>query len=293
MTGVQRPLILTAAPVGFTSDGAVDYRASRCILEFIAGSGTDGAFILGTTAEFPALAEEERRKLTELSFEVLAEKSVITHVGAASAHQVRRLISDVRQLGGTTVAVLTPYYLPAGDQAILDFYIDVCEAAGDLDVYAYLFAQRSGNAVGPDLLGRLAKIPNLVGAKVSGESLTTMDRLRAAPPDDFHLFTGADRDVAQVAAHGLTGVVSGVASVLPEPFLRMAEAVAANDRREIDQVQDAVDDVVDAVIGDPERIKVGLALRGITAGTSRMPLDTVTEDVRTRLATAVRTHGRG
>lgn len=290
-SAATRPVILTAAPVGFTSEGAVDYQGSRHILEFIARSGTDGAFILGTTAEFPALTEEERRRLTELSFEVLAGKRIVTHVGAASAYQVKRLIGDVRHLGGTTVAALTPYYLPASEQAILDFYDDVCEAAGDLDVYAYLFAQRTGNTVGPDLLARLTQIPNLVGAKVSGESLATMDRLRAAVGDDFRLLTGGDRDIAQVTAHGLTGVVSGVASVLPQPFVRMAEAVAADDQREIDRLQETVDDAVDAVAGDPERMKVGLALQGIAAGTSRMALDKVTEDVRARLATAVETHG--
>ncbi len=282
-----RPIVLTATPVGFAPNGEVDYAASRRILESVAASGTDGALVLGTTGEFPALTDSERHELTALSLEVLAGKQVVVHVGAPSAYQVKRYTADAVALGARAVAVLTPYYLPASDEAMLDFYRSVVESAGDVDVYAYLFTARTGNTVSPELLARLAELPHLVGAKISGETLETVARYRAAAPAGFRIFTGGDRDIARVIDHGLTGVVSGVSSAFPKPFAEMADAVASGDTAGIARLQKAVDTVVDAVLGDPERMKVALAMQGIDAGTSRMALDPVDEAARAELRNAV------
>ncbi|KMS72018.1 dihydrodipicolinate synthase family protein [Prauserella rugosa] len=291
MTAPNRPIILTAAPVGFSRDGSLDLGASRRILEFIASSGTDGAFVLGTTGEFPSLTQQERHELTKLSLDVLRGKRVVVHVGAPSAFQVRALLADARDLGATSVGVLTPYYLPASDDAVFDFYRSIAAEAGGLDVYAYLFTGRTGNAVSPDLLGKIATLPHIVGAKISGESLEKVSSYRAAVPAGFQLFTGGDRDIARVRAHGIDGVVSGVASVLPAPFVAVADSVERSDDDALARLQPAVDDAVDTVLGDPARIKAGLALQGVDAGTSRMALDPVDEATRAQLERVVSEHG--
>ncbi|UQN29519.1 dihydrodipicolinate synthase family protein [Brachybacterium kimchii] len=269
-----RPTILTAAPVGFTADGAVDLDASRRILEFIRDSGVDGSFVLGTTGEFPSLSREERRALAGLSLEVLADRRVVVHVGAPSIHQVRELIDDARGAGARAVAVLTPYYLPASTTAVVDFFREAAAAAEGLEVFAYLFTARTGNAVGSDQLAQIAQIPGIIGAKVSGETLEHVASLRKSVPADFQLLTGSDAEIARVTSRGIDGVISGVASVLPEPFVAVAEALsagAADD--ELKSLQSGVDRAVELIRGDPERMKAGLAARGVEAGTSRMALD--------------------
>ena len=287
MRAVTRPQILTAAPVAFFADGRVDYEASRKILEFIAASGTDGAFILGTTGEFPALSQQERLTVAQIGAEVFSQKRLIIHVGAASAFQAKALLADAVTIGAREVAVITPYYLSASNDAIFSFYRDVASAAAELSVYAYLFAERTGKRVSPDQLGRLANIPNLVGAKISGETIETLDAYRAAVPSSFEIFTGADRDIASVAARGVDGVVSGVSAVFPEPFVEIAAAVEREDLAGVARLQPDVDAAVDAVRGDPERIKVGLALRGVCTCTSRMALDSVDDAGRAELSRVV------
>ncbi|MCG7309086.1 dihydrodipicolinate synthase family protein [Brachybacterium sp. ACRRE] len=269
-----RPIILTAAPVGFTADGAVDLDASRSILEFIRDSGVDGSFVLGTTGEFPSLSREERRALAALSLEVLADRQVVVHVGAPSIHQVRELIDDARDAGARAVAVLTPYYLPASTTAIVDFFREAAAAAEGLDVFAYLFTARTGNAVGSDQLAQIAQIPGIIGAKVSGETLEHVASLRKSVPADFQLLTGSDAEIARVTSRGIDGVISGVASVLPEPFVAVAEALSAGAAEDqLEPLQSDVDRAVELIRGDPERMKAGLAARGVDAGTSRMALD--------------------
>ena len=278
--------ILTAVPVSFAADGEVDLAGSREILEFVRDSGVDGAFVLGTTGEFASLSREERKQLATLSLDVLSDLTVVVHVGAPSLFEVRNLIADAIAAGATTIAVLTPYYLPASDSAVMKFYEAVAEASTGLRVFVYLFEARTGIRVSPELLAQIATLPNIVGAKLSGESLESVSAYRAAVPASFELFTGADRDLASAAKHGAQGVVSGIASVFPRPFLDLVAALDGGDAARIADAQAAVDDVVDTVIGDPARMKAGLALQGVKAGFSRMALDVPSEETMAELRRA-------
>jgi dihydrodipicolinate synthase/N-acetylneuraminate lyase len=287
MTSSPRRDILAALPVAFHEDGSVDLEATRRIVEFSAASGVDGAFVLGTTGEFPSLSLEERNTIAALSVDILGADRTVVHVGASSLHEVRLLIDGARAAGAHRIAVLTPYYLPASDAAVLSFFEQVSAVSDGLAVYVYLFRDRTGITVAPELLGRIAQLPNIVGAKLSGEHLESVTAYRAAVPAGFEIFTGADRDLARAADAGADGVVSGISSVFPEPFVGLVEALETGDDERIAAAQSAVDDVVDTVKGDPALMKAGLALRGVPAGVARMALDEPSEHDRAELARAV------
>jgi 4-hydroxy-tetrahydrodipicolinate synthase len=272
MPSVRRD-ILTAIPVAFHRDGSLDLPGSRSIVEMVANSGVQGAFILGTTGEFPSLSLAERGAITRMSLEHLGDLNVVVHVGAASRFEVVALINQARELGARHVAVLTPYYLPATRPAIIDFYRGVAAASDGLDVFVYIFAARTGNAIDAELLRTLSEIPNIVGAKVSGESLEQVRRYRDAVGPDFQIFTGADADLAKAAEYGAQGVVSGVASVLPRPFIELVAALEGGIHEEIERAQRRVEDAVTVIAGDPARIKAGLRLQGVNAGYVRMPIE--------------------
>lgn len=279
MTTPARRDILTAVPVAFFEDGGLDLEGSRAILRKVAASDVEGALVLGTTGEFPSLSEAERGELTRASLEELKGKRVVVHVGAASAYEVKRLIDQARALGATEIAVLTPYYLSFTDEPVFDFFRDVVAHAEGLRTYAYVFRERTGFAVSEELLARIAELPGVVGAKISGESLEQVARYRAAVPADFELWTGADRDLGQAADFGAQGVISGIASVFPEPFTELTAALAAGDEDAAAVAELQVHAAVDLIKGDMGRMKVALTMQGIAAGTTRMPIQPPTEDV--------------
>lgn len=265
----SRPIILTAIPVAFDQDGAVSTEGNAAILRKCAQSGVDGAFVLGTTGEFPSLSEEERRGLTRLSLDMLADKRVVVHVGAASLYEVERLIAQARAEGAREVAAITPYFLPSSDEALKQFYGRISEVSDGLGVFVYIFKDRTGVTVSPQLMAELAQFPNIIGVKISGESLETVGEYRKLLPEDFLVLTGSDREIGRLDQVGANGVISGIASVYPEPFVAMAEAVAAGvtDRAGL---QEDVNATVDGLLGDIERLKTGLRLQGIPAGHARM-----------------------
>lgn len=279
--------ILTAVPVAFHKDGRLDVEGSRQILKNVASSGVDAAFILGTTGEFPSLSFEERGAITRLAIEETADMRLVVHVGAASTYQVLQLLEQCKALGVTEVAVITPYYLPATDQALIDFYRDVSDASEGITVYLYLFRERTGNFVTESLLTELAKLPNIKGAKISGETLEQVARYRAAVPADFVLYTGEDRSYALAHDFGAQGVVSGVASVFPKPFVQMAAALESGSKEEITRLQASIDDAVGVLIGDMARMKVALGMQGIQGGYPRMSIEAPSKEIVAELQRAV------
>jgi len=283
--------ILTALPVAFADDGALDLEGSRRIAQYVATSGNEGAFVLGTTGEFVSLSLEERGEIARLAMEELApHMRVVVHVGAASLYEVRRLIQQARDVGATEVAVLTPYYLPCTDVALRHFFREVSAASDGLQAYVYVYRKRTGNFVSTELMAEIAQLPNFVGAKVSEEPLEQIAAYRAVVPDSFLIYTGADRELLTAADHGADGVISGVSSVLPKPFRAAVAAAEHGDEAVMSAAQADIDDAVSAIGGDMARMKAAYKLLGVDGGTTRMAIEPPSAEALELIARAVERH---
>jgi len=285
---VTRYDILTAIPTAFGRDGSLDLEGSRAIFRYVGKSGNEGAFVLGTTGEFPAVDLDEFTALVSAALDELQDRMrVVVHVGRPSTFEAVRLTRIARELGATEFAALTPYYLRASDDAVFDYFRQVSDAVGDGRLYVYIYPARSGNPVSPELLVRLAGLPNVVGAKVSELSLDELAAYRAAVPADFELYTGADRDLIAAVDAGAQGVVSGVSSVTPQPFRALADAGRSGDASAIAAAQAAVDEVVALIGGDMARMKEGYRVLGVADSYCRMALDEPTDAEREAVARVV------
>jgi 4-hydroxy-tetrahydrodipicolinate synthase len=270
---VTRRDIVTAIPTSFHRDGALDAEGTRAIFRYVAASQNEGAFVLGTTGEFPAIDDDEYATIVRAAMEELsAAMRVIVHVGQPSAYEAVRRVRVARELGATEFAALTPYYLPAAEDAVFEYFAAISEAIGDGTLFVYVYPKRSGIPVSPELLARLAELPNVIGAKVSELSLDELAAYRAAVADDFVLYTGADRELVAAGEAGAQGVVSGVSSVLPKPFRALAEAADSGDADALAQAQAVVDDVVAVIGGDMARMKAAYRMMSVADGTCRMAL---------------------
>jgi 4-hydroxy-tetrahydrodipicolinate synthase len=180
------------------------------------------------------------------------------------------------------LAAITPYYLPAGGRALVDYYRRVSEAAPDARIYCYLFRARTTTVVAPEQLAELAAIPGVVGAKISGEPTATVREYLAAAPAGFTVLTGNNHEFGEVVRAGGAGCVSAVSSVFPEPFVALAGALRRGDDDAAAAAEIRIKQAIDAVGGSIALLKAGLALRGLPAGPTRVALDPPTAD---RLAT--------
>lgn len=282
--------ILTAVPTAFHRDGSLDLEG-RARSSASSGSRATRARSSWARRGVPAVDVEEFRSLVGAAIAELADRMrVIVHVGQPSTFEAVRLVEIARGLGATEFAALTPYYLKSTDDAIFDYFQAVSDAVGDGRLYVYIYPARSGNTVSPELLVRLAGLPNIVGAKLSELSLDEIAAYRAVVPADFDLYTGADRDLIAAVGAGAQGVVSGVSSVTPKPFRALADAGRSGDAGAIAAAQTAVDDVVSLIGGDMARMKEAYRVLDVVDAYCRMAIAEPTEAERTAVAEVVAAH---
>jgi 4-hydroxy-tetrahydrodipicolinate synthase len=284
----QPTTLLSAVPVPFEANGDLDVNGQTTLLRHLKDAGIGGVFISGTTGEFTALDNDERAAVLSAALEVYGADAVYTHVGAAAARQAESLTAQAVALGARKLAAITPFYLPAGQAALIDYYRRLDAVAGNARIYVYLYAARTGSTVTPDQLAELATIPSVFGAKISGESTSQVLQYVRAVPDGFEVYSGNDIEFGNFVRAGGTGAVSGVSSVFPRPFLDLADALNRSDDQAAALAQDRIKQAVEAVSGaDIALIKAGLSLQGLPAGPTRVALDQPTPAQLEALRTAV------
>ena len=272
----RRAELVAALPTFFDDHGDIDDATTSAHLHWLADQ-VDSVFVAGTTGEFPALDRAERLELAHAALEVFGPDGVVVHVGAASTREAVALTRAVVEMGGRRLAALTPYYLPVDLAAVARHFEAVTAAAGEAAVYGYLFTERSGVVVEPEEFGRIAAATGLAGAKLSGAANARVAEYLDALPAGASLWSGADTTLAAVVRRGGAGIVSGLSSAFPEPFVALADAVAAGDTTAEAAAQERADAVLSATGGTVEGIKYGLALRGFGNGALRMPAPAVAD----------------
>ena len=255
------PVIFSAVPTLFSSDGEVDTGANRALHKFVAGL-LDGLLVAGTTGEFPALDDAERLALIELALAEAGPDRVIAHVGAPDARHSARLARAAAALGATRIAAITPYYLPARPDELIAHFGRIREAAGDLELYAYIFPERTGLAVAPSLFAEVAQAAGLAGAKISGSASADLAGYVAAAPG-LRIFSGNDANPWATMRAGGAGVISGRSAAYPEVYAAL---------RSDPGVQERLDRIV-ALGASIGRIKHALGVRGLAGTAARMTVD--------------------
>ena len=265
--------LIAAAPVPFLANGDLDEKGLEPLYEAIKAGGVNGVFTAGTTGEFTALDDNERGTVLTAALNVFGPDAVYAHVGAASARQAERLTAQAIVLGARSVAAITPYYLPAGPHALLDYYRRLDRIAGGARIFVYLYAARTTTTVTPAQLAELAAIRSVAGVKISGEPTGRVVEFLRAAPEGFEVYSGNDVAFGEFALAGGSGGVSGVSSVFPRPFVALAAALRRGDEHAAATAQVGVERAVNAVGANIALIKAGLALRGLPAGPVRVAID--------------------
>jgi len=247
----------------------------------------DHVFAAGTTGEFTSLTDEERITVLSAALDVFGADGVYAHIGAATTRQTVQLAAAAYQAGARRLAAITPYYVTAGPVSTVEHFRALTRALPDAEIFAYVFPQRATTDVAPETLAEIAQLPGMAGAKLSGRTTEELKPYFAAVPDDFLMFSGADREVISLAAAGCAGIVSGVSSVFPDPFVRAVSMI--NSGQDASVCQSDIDNAVAALgAGDMHLVKAGVSFRGLPAGAPRVSADPPTEAALAALETAVR-----
>lgn len=205
----------------------------------------DGVFCTGVMGEFWALTKEERKRVIEIvCAEARGRCKVIAHTGHHSARETIELTRHAEAAGADFVILMTPYYPPADEAMVYDWFSHVAER---VDVGIWLFdTPFSGRpALSPELTARLAAIPNICGAKIA-RSVDHYAAVRRLIGDEIVLSSPAETDfLMMMRDHGQRVHQSSAAPYLlqtpaAQPIRDYAELALAGRFEEAQRISDTL-----------------------------------------------------
>jgi dihydrodipicolinate synthase/N-acetylneuraminate lyase len=142
------------------------------------------------------------------------------------------------------------------------------------------------NTVTPSLLERLcSQIPSLAGMKTSQRDAQVVRRLIDASPEYFTILAGNESVALGMLALGAHGLISGLSTAVPEPFIALTDAVAAGDLRAARRKQLLINQLLPVLPAGKRigAIKWILAERGIAVGRAVPPRPMPTDSIWPKL----------
>jgi dihydrodipicolinate synthase/N-acetylneuraminate lyase len=252
------------------------YRVNTAVIpqlvDFLLNKGVKGFFVGGTTGEGIMLDSGERKKLHEATLATVNGRvPVLLHIGAQRCDTAVDLARHAASIQADAVAAVTPYFYSMHDDALAAYYQAIAEAVPDMPLFGYDIPQMAVNGISPVLAARLCEsIPSMAGLKSSNPSVQAMRRLLDAVPDDRIVLAGNESAALGMLALGADGLISGLSTAVPEPFVAMTQAFADGEIGEARKQQRLINHLLSNIPAGERlgAIKSVLTGRGILAGTT-------------------------
>ena len=269
--------VTTSMTTPFDERDMVDVAAIEAMTDFSIAKGTDCLYPCGTTGEMHLMSCEERELVAETVVRRAAGRvTVFIHTGAMTTKDTIRLAKHAHAIGADGIGVVTPSYFNVHDRAMVRFFVDVARSVpADFPVYMYGIPQCAGNDLSVEVAAEVARqAPNIVGVKYSYPDMHKINEFARINGGDFSVVVGLDRLFLSALVIGCSGIVSGVACPLPEPFVNVYKYFREGDLAEAGRWHKIANETVLCMKAgaDMSILKYGLELRGLRGGGVRKPL---------------------
>lgn len=206
----------------FTSDGQVDYKSLKRLVEYQIDNGADFLCILATTGETPCLTQDEKDKITQLVKDVNHGRlPILKGCGGNNTAAVVEELRTADWSGIDGILSVCPYYNKPSQEGLYQHFKAISEAS-PLPVVLYNVPGRTGINLKPETTVRLANdCENIVAVKEASGSLEQVDEIIKNKPQRFDVLSGDDALTFSMVASGAAGVISVIGNALPKEFSRM------------------------------------------------------------------------
>ena len=206
----------------FTTDGEVEYKSLKRLVEYQLDNGADFLCILATTGEAPCLTKAEKDELTVFIKEIVNGRiPILKYCGGNNTAAVVEEIKTTDWSGIDGILSICPYYNKPSQEGLYQHFKAISEAS-PLPIVLYNVPGRTGVNMSAATTVRIAKdFTNIVAVKEASGSLEQVDEIIKNKPDNFDVISGDDALTFSMIASGAAGVISVIGNALPKEFSRM------------------------------------------------------------------------
>ena len=276
---------LVAAPFTLMhADGSVNLDGIGPHAEMLAANGVVGAFVCGSTGEWPSLTVPERLQIAERWVtDSPDDLRIIVHVGHLCLDDCKTLAAHAQKIGACAIGTVAPcYFKPATLDDLIDFCAATAAAAPDLPFYYYHIPVLTGVRFPmSDLLETGAeRIPTLAGLKFTDENLMEYRKCLVAQGGRFNVMFGRDEILLTSLALGGEAAVGSTYCYMAPIYQRVISAFESGDMESARAAQSCAIEAIE-LLGKYSGGGAGKAIMKITGldcGPVRLPLRNLTDE---------------
>ena len=274
------------------SNGAVDEKALKHLVDWQISEGSHGLVPAGTTGESATLSHDEHEHVIRIVVEHTNKRvPVIAGAGSNNTAEAVGLMQFAKDVGADAALVVTPYYNKPTQKGLYAHYAALNEIG--LPIFVYNIPGRSVVDMSPETMGALAKLDNIVGVKDAVGSMDRVTQQRRECGSDFIQLSAEDASALGFHAHGGVGCISVTANVAPKLCAEFQNALMAGDYKAALEYQDRLMPLHEAIFTEPglAGAKYGASLLGKCENEVRLPMTTIEKSTEDKIAAAMRSAG--
>ena len=220
LSGIVVPL---ATPLH--ADESVDDAGLRRLVQHVLRGGVNGVFVMGSTGEFAAVTDSERRRAVEIVVdEAKGKVPVLAGVGDSSTRRALGRVDEAQGLGVDALVAIMPYYHTVNTMEEAKAHFEAIAKAASLPVLIYNIPQRIGVSLTIDVVTDLREVSQIVGIKDSSEDFNRFQAMIRMGSAAFRVFQGSELAGAASLLMGAHGCVPGMANLAPKLWVAIYEA---------------------------------------------------------------------
>jgi 4-hydroxy-tetrahydrodipicolinate synthase len=273
--------MLTAMITPFTADGQQDLLGAQQLATYLVDElAHDGLVINGTTGESATKSDQEDADLLRAVVEAVGDRAtVIAGVGTNDTQHSLHSARTAERMGAHALMAVAPYYNRPPQEGLIAHFTAIADATA-LPLMTYDIPKRTGVAIEPETLVRLAEHPRIVANKDAKGDLEASQWAMAR--SGLAWYCGDDILNLPMLALGASGMISVVGHLVGDRLKNMAEVFWSGDVHEAAHLNRDLLPVYRGLFRTQGVIltKAALEMQGLPAGPVRLPLVNATAQQR-------------
>ena len=197
------------------TDTGVNYTKLEELLEWHVSEGTDAIIICGTTGEATTMSEEEKKKTTKFTVDVIKNRiPVIAGTGSNDTVKSISMSKYAESVGVDGLLIITPYYNKTNSEGLIRHF-EAINNAVSTPIIAYNVPSRTSLNITPEQLLKLSAFNNIIAIKEASGNISQIVKMKALCGDKIDIYSGNDDQIIPIMSLGGLGVISVAANIIP------------------------------------------------------------------------------
>ena len=272
--------VLTALITPF-KDNKIDFKALEVLIEKQLACGVGGFVVLGTTAETPALNEQEKEDLIKFCTEKINKRAkVIIGTGSNNTQAMLKNCEVAAKYDPDGLLIVTPYYNKPNLSGMIAHY--TLASQFNKPIILYHIPGRTGQKLSLKFFEELLNnVPQITAVKESCYDITHLTEMAVAfGQKRINYICGNDDLWPVFLGLGSRAIISAAANTMAPFFVKVYDLFTSGKTQEAMALFARGYSLIKASYAEvnPTCVKYLLSLRGLSSDEVRLPLGSISDD---------------